>query len=163
MTVYAIGQDSHRFSEDSADSGKKLILGGVTVEGSPALKANSDGDVILHALTNAVSGVTCRPVLGPRADELCKAGITDSSVYLSLALSDLSSIGGNIIHISISVECLTPKINPISSEIRRNIASLCKISEDHVAVTATTGEHLTQAGSGYGISVFCAVTASVPQ
>lgn len=65
----AIGQDSHRF--DLEEKGKKLILGGVEFEG-PALSANSDGDVIFHAITNAISGITCVNILGSIADEMCK-------------------------------------------------------------------------------------------
>lgn len=67
----AIGQDSHRF--DTENTNKQLILGGVIFEGEPPMIANSDGDVIFHAITNAVSGITCKNVLGKIADEMCKA------------------------------------------------------------------------------------------
>ena len=56
----AIGQDSHRF--DFEDTNRKLILGGVIFEGEPSMKANSDGDVIFHAITNAISGITCKNI-----------------------------------------------------------------------------------------------------
>ena len=75
----SIGQDSHAFEESN---GKPLILGGVVFEGYPGMRANSDGDVVLHSITNAVSGVTCRNILGKPADEMCKSGITDSAEYL---------------------------------------------------------------------------------
>ena len=72
----AIGQDSHRFEEGY---GKPLILGGVVFPGETGLLANSDGDVVLHAITNAVSGITGRNILGRVADEMCQSGITDSA------------------------------------------------------------------------------------
>ena len=75
----AIGQDSHRFEETP---GKPLILGGVVFPGEVGLLANSDGDVVLHAITNAVSGITGRNILGRVADEMCQSGITDSAEYL---------------------------------------------------------------------------------
>ena len=53
----AIGQDSHRFDFD--DKEKKLILGGVIFENSTPLSGNSDAAVVLHSITNAVSGITC--------------------------------------------------------------------------------------------------------
>jgi len=82
------------------------------LEGYPPLKGNSDADVILHSLTNAISGVTCVNILGKISDELClEKGITDSKVYLKEALKYLN--GQKIIHVSISIECLTPKITPI--------------------------------------------------
>jgi len=91
---------------------KKLVLGGVVLEGYPPLKGNSDADVILHSLTNAISGVTCVNILGKISDELClEKGITDSKVYLKEALKYLN--GQKIIHVSISIECLTPKSLPI--------------------------------------------------
>ena len=102
----AIGQDSHRFEETP---GKPLVLGGVLFPGEPGLLANSDGDVVLHAVTNAVSGITCVNVLGGPADALCRTGITDSAVYLQKALEPLR---GRISHLSISVECARPHITP---------------------------------------------------
>lgn len=67
----SIGQDSHRFDLGKKD--KPLILGGITFEGETPMQANSDGDVILHAITNAISGITCKNVLGRIADEMCRA------------------------------------------------------------------------------------------
>ena len=101
----SIGQDSHRFDLKNIEN-KKLILGGIVFDGEPPLEANSDGDVILHAITNAISGITCKNVLGKVADEMCKQGITDSKEYLKKALEDLKE---TIAHISISIEGKTPK------------------------------------------------------
>ena len=72
----AIGQDSHRI--DYKNTEKKLILGGIEFENEFSLQANSDGYVILHAITNAVSGITCVNILGDKADQMCKNGILDS-------------------------------------------------------------------------------------
>ena len=69
MFRVAIGQDSHRFSD--AEENKKLVLGGIFIENCPGLKGNSDADVVLHAITNAISGISCVNILGKRADELC--------------------------------------------------------------------------------------------
>lgn len=149
----AIGQDSHRFDFD--DKQKPLILGGVRFEGAPALSANSDGDVVLHAVTNAISGITCHNVLGDVADELCRAGITDSRSYLVTALIDLKY---PIVHLSISIECLTPKISPHIDEMRISLAPLLGIAPDCIGITATTGEGLTAFGRGEGISVLCILT-----
>lgn len=62
-TLSAVGQDSHRFTEEE----KPLYLGGVLFEGCRGLAANSDGDVVLHAITNAVSGLTGVNILGEAA------------------------------------------------------------------------------------------------
>lgn len=149
----AIGQDSHRF--DFENKNKKLILGGVVFEGYPGLLGNSDADVVLHALTNAISGITCKNILGEESDKLCKAGITNSEVYLKEALRFLQS---KIEHISISIECKTPKITPKITNMRNNISRILGISQDSIGITATTGEELTEVGKGNGISVICMIT-----
>lgn len=151
-----IGQDSHRF--DFENKNKKFVLGGVVFEGVTPLAGNSDADVVLHALTNAVSGVTCVNILGKIADDMClKNGITDSSEYLKEALKYLVDV--KIVHVSISIECSYPKISPKIPEMRKTISDLLSIPENSVGITATTGEGLTQFGQGQGIQVFCCVTA----
>ncbi|TYQ15157.1 UNVERIFIED_CONTAM: 2-C-methyl-D-erythritol 2,4-cyclodiphosphate synthase [Acetivibrio alkalicellulosi] len=150
-----IGQDSHRF--DFNDKSKKLILGGVVFDDCAPLEGNSDADVILHAITNAISGVTCVNILGKISDELClDKGIKDSSVYLLEALKYLND--KKIVHVSISIECLVPKISPKIPDMRKSISNLLSITEDSIGITATTGEGLTQFGQGKGIQAFCCIT-----
>jgi len=155
MIKVAIGQDSHRFDFGNPD--KKLVLGGVAFDG-PALSGNSDADVVLHALTNAISGITGVNILGGTADKLClEEGITDSSVYVREALKHFT---GKICHVSFSIECLKPKITPKIPDMKRSIANLLNISEKDIGITATTGEGLTDFGKGLGIQCFCILTAS---
>lgn len=148
-----IGQDSHRF--DFEDKEKKLILGGVVFENETPLLGNSDADVVLHAITNAVSGVTCVNILGKKSDEICQRGIKDSEVYLREALKYL---GSKIVHVSVSIECSSPKISPKIEKMRKNIARILEVSENSVGITATTGEGLTEFGKGQGISCFAILT-----
>jgi 2-C-methyl-D-erythritol 2,4-cyclodiphosphate synthase len=153
--IVGIGQDSHRF--DFEDKNKKLVLGGVIFDDAPPLDGNSDADVILHSITNAISGVTCVNILGAVSDDLClNKGIKDSRVYLKEALKYLN--GKRIVHISISIECLIPKISPKIPQIRKSISELLDIPESSVGITATTGEGLTQFGQGKGIQVFSCIT-----
>lgn len=148
----AIGQDSHRFEESP---GKPLILGGVVFPGEPGLLANSDGDVVLHAITNAVSGITGQNILGKIADEMCRSGITNSAEYLREAMKSLE---GRISHLSVSIECMHPKISPMIPTMRESIAGLLDIQPQQVGITATSGEGLTDCGRGLGISVLCILT-----
>jgi 2-C-methyl-D-erythritol 2,4-cyclodiphosphate synthase len=80
MTKTGLGQDSHAFDAKS----KPLILGGIIFNHPQGLKGNSDADVILHSITNAISSITGVNILGTKADELCQQGITDSAQYLKL-------------------------------------------------------------------------------
>ena len=149
----SIGQDSHRINYDNPD--KDLMLGGIKFEENFSVVANSDGDVVLHAITNAVSGITCKNILGKISDDMCKNGIVDSEEYLKEALKFLKEI---IVHLSISIECKVPKISPKIEEMRKNIARILNINESSVGITATSGEGLTEFGKGNGISVFVCMT-----
>lgn len=155
MIRVSIGQDSHRF--DFENSEKKLVLGGIFLEGTP-LKGNSDADVVLHALTNAVSGITGVNILGNAADKMCfEEGITDSSAYLAEALKYLN---GSICHVSFSIECSVPKLSPHIPRMKKQIAGLLGINEANIGMTATTGEGLTDFGLGLGIQCICILTVS---
>ena len=80
-----IGQDSHRFDGEGKD--KSLILGGIEIPSGLSLQGNSDADVVLHALCNAISGISGKTIIGPYADKLCREqGITDSAEYIKEAL-----------------------------------------------------------------------------
>jgi 2-C-methyl-D-erythritol 2,4-cyclodiphosphate synthase len=149
----AIGQDSHRIDYDNKS--KIFKLGGVVFDVDYSILGNSDGDVVLHAVTNAISGITCINIIGKKSDEMCRAGITDSEEYLKESLKYLKE---KIVHLSISIECQIPKITPKIPEMRNNIARILKISEQSIGITATTGENLTEFGKGNGISVFTIVT-----
>lgn len=149
----AIGQDSHIIDYTNTD--KKLLLGGIEFDEKFSIIANSDGDVVLHSITNAISGITGKNILGKVSDEMCKKGITNSEEYLKEALKYLNN---RVIHLSISIECQTPKISPKIEQMRKNISRILEIDENCIGITATSGEGLTEFGKGNGISVFSCLT-----
>jgi 2-C-methyl-D-erythritol 2,4-cyclodiphosphate synthase len=158
VSISAIGQDSHRFEPDG--SRKPLILGGITIPGAPGLAGNSDADVILHAITNAISGISGVNILGKISDELCLTqGVTDSRAYLEKALETLKADGWELTHVSISVEAKRPHLSNYISEIKRSIAPMLSLTEKDIGLTATTGEGLTDFGRGEGIQAFAIVSA----
>lgn len=156
--VTGLGEDSHRFSKQK----KALVLGGYSCSDQGGFEANSDGDIILHALCNALSSLTGKPVLGPRADELCRQGKTNSRIYLALALEDLHADRRDweIHHIAISLEGAKPKLLPLQEKIRDSIAGLMGLQADQVGITATTGEDLTAFGQGQGMRCTLIISAS---
>ena len=156
--VTGLGQDSHRF--ESAPSGKPLRIGGVVFDGAPALDGNSDADVLLHALVNAITGIHGVVVLGPATDAMCKAGVTDSAEYVKEALKHLAP--GRLNHVSCSLECSRPKIGPQVEAMRKRVAELLGLADAQVAVTAHSGEGLSAYGRGEGILATVIVTAEIP-
>lgn len=155
MFKTALGQDSHRFEIETSE--KPLVLGGVTISDCPGLVGNSDADVILHAVTNAVSGISGINILGEVSDELClKKGITNSRVYLSKALETLSEY--KISHLSLSIECKRPKLASHIDTIKASLAQLLSLDSSNIGLTATSGEGLTSFGRGEGIQVLALIT-----
>ncbi len=151
-----IGQDSHRFL--SPDSSKPCVIGGIAFEEVPGFNANSDGDVVLHAICNAISSLTGILILGNIADDLClKDGITDSEVYLIEAMKTLGN--QKISHVALTIEGKKPKLKDRLGEMRHNIARIMSLDVSQVGITATSGEGLTDFGCGDGIQAFAIVTS----
>lgn len=150
-----IGQDSHRFV--ASGSTKPCVVGGIIFPDSPGLSADSDGDVVLHALCNAITSVTGVPILGGLAIDLChKDGITDSCVYVEKALETLGS--QKIEHVAFTIEGKRPKFQPRIEEMRQKVASLLQLDLSQVGITATSGDGLTDFGCGDGLQCFCSLT-----
>jgi 2-C-methyl-D-erythritol 2,4-cyclodiphosphate synthase len=153
----AIGQDSHRFVSEQ-DTGRPLMLAGVLIPDAPGLLGNSDADVVLHAVTNAVSGITGVNILGEVSDRMClEEGISDSAAYLAEALRHMG--GFRPVHLSVSVEAARPRLAPHIDKMKARLAGLLSLDPDRIGLTATTGEGLTDFGRGLGIQVFCVLTA----
>lgn len=150
-----IGQDSHRFLP--ADSSKPCIVGGVIFEGVPGLDADSDGDVVYHAICNAITSLSGVPILGGIARDLCrKDGITDSEVYLERALQTLGK--QKIVHVALTIEGKRPYFEEKIESMKRKISSVLKIKHAAVGITATSGDGLTDFGCGDGLQCFCLMT-----
>ncbi|MBI5274817.1 MAG: 2-C-methyl-D-erythritol 2,4-cyclodiphosphate synthase [Chlamydiales bacterium] len=157
MRFYSgIGQDSHRFLPPDVE--KSCIIGGIVFEGIPGLDADSDGDVILHAICNAISSITHVPILGKIAPKLCfEEHIRDSSVYLQHAMDTLKEI--KIHHVAITVEGKRPRMQSRVDQIRFHIAKLMDLDVSQVGLTVTSGDGLSDFGRGDGLQCFCIVTA----
>ncbi len=159
--ISAIGEDSHRFmtADDQNDDRRPLILGGMLFDEGPALCGNSDADVVLHALVNAISGLSGERILGEVADRMCQNGITDSRAYVERALLTLKNI--ELLHVSFSIEAKRPHFAKFIDAMRANIAERTGLPLQHVAITATSGEGLTAFGRGEGIACRCLISARV--
>jgi 2-C-methyl-D-erythritol 2,4-cyclodiphosphate synthase len=150
-----IGQDSHRFLPQ--DSTKPCIIGGLIFDNVPGFSANSDGDVLFHAICNAISSVTGVLILGAIADDLClKDGITDSEVYLKEALKTLGK--QKISHVAVSIEGKKPHFKKRIVELRQNVARVMELDITQVGITATSGEGLTDFGCGDGVQCFVIIS-----
>jgi 2-C-methyl-D-erythritol 2,4-cyclodiphosphate synthase len=132
------GWDSHEFKR-----GIPLRIGGVTLEHPKGLGGHSDGDVLLHAITDALLGAIAGPDIGslfPPSDPQWKGA--DSLVFLREALRRIEAAGYVVGNIDSTLILLEPKIGPHAVTIRENVADLLKIPVDCVGLKAKTPEGL---------------------
>ncbi len=157
MFRIGIGQDSHCFE---TEENKPLVLGGVKISESGGLKANSDGDVILHSLCNALSSAIGGDSIGTWADKMClEEGIKDSDRYLKHVFNKIKTFNLSITNISISVEAKKPRLAlELINKIKKSLSKLLEIKIDQIGLTFTSGEGLTAFGRGEGIQVFSIVS-----
>ena len=130
------GWDSHEFKP-----GIPLKIGGVTLAHSKGLGGHSDGDVLLHAITDAVLGAIGAPDIGtlfPPSDAQWKGA--DSVVFLNEALKRMRAAGYAIANVDSSLIMLAPKIGPHAGSIRGHLAKLLGIATDCVGLKAKTPE-----------------------
>lgn len=155
MIKIGIGQDSHKFSINK----KPLILGGIKLSEIGGFEANSDGDVIIHSLCNALSSAIGGYSLGTWSDEMySKKGIKDSKKYLNVIFNKIQSLKYNVGNVSFSIEAKKPKISIIeTNKIKKSLADLLKIQLNCIGITFTSGDNLSDFGKGLGINVICAV------
>lgn len=146
-----LGQDSHKFDTEDKD----LVLGGVVIPDHNGLKANSDGDVVLHALFNALSQAIGMKSIGEYADKMClEDGITDSKEYVKFILDKVKTEGFSINNIGVMIEAKEPHLGGYHDKMKKSLSELLNIDEKKVGLTFTSGEELTSFGKGLGIQCF---------
>ncbi|MFH0942682.1 MAG: 2-C-methyl-D-erythritol 2,4-cyclodiphosphate synthase [Candidatus Beckwithbacteria bacterium] len=152
MFRVGLGQDSHRLTK-----GKPLILAGVRIEFESGLEADSDGDVIIHSLGNALSTAVGGGSLDTWAGEMFRNGITDSREFLKKILEKIIKEKYSISNVSIMVEAKQPKLEEYREKMKASIAKIMKIEADQVGIAFTTGEGLSEFGKGKGIQAISTV------
>lgn len=149
-----VGFDVHRLVE-----GRKLVLGGVTIEHNKGLLGHSDADVLLHAICDALLGAVALGDIGeffPDTDEKYK-GIS-SLILTEMTRELLEKEGYKVNNVDSVILCQSPRLSPYISEMRKTIADALKVPISAVGVKATTTEQLGHVGKGEAIAVHSVVT-----
>jgi 2-C-methyl-D-erythritol 2,4-cyclodiphosphate synthase len=134
---------------------RKLILGGINIPSKLGAKAHSDGDVVFHAITEAIIGALAKGDLGdhfPPTDPQYKN--YDSSKFVIKAMELLKKEKYIINNIDITIILQEPKLGKNKVLIRDNIVKLMKLKKDQVNVKAGTAEKLGDIGKGKGVISF---------
>lgn len=158
-TRIGYGFDSHEFKP-----GIPLKIGGVVLAHTHGLGGHSDGDVLLHAITDALLGAIAAPDIGalfPPSDPQWKGA--DSAVFLREALKRVSAAGYSVSNIDSTLILAAPKIGPHAQAIREHVAGLLGILPDCVGVKAKTPEGMGTDSAAIAHAVVLLNNNSVPK
>jgi 2-C-methyl-D-erythritol 2,4-cyclodiphosphate synthase len=147
------GIDVHAFGPGDA-----IMLGGVRIAHSRGIVAHSDGDVLLHALVDALLGAAGLGDIGqhfPDSDPRWKGA--DSARFVTATLQLLERAGQRVVNADLTLLAQAPKIGPWREAIRSNVASLLGLAPACVNIKATTTEHLGFVGRGEGLAAMATV------
>lgn len=147
------GIDVHAFGE-----GDHVVLGGVRVAHDRGLVAHSDGDVVIHALCDAILGALALGDIGkhfPPGDERWRDA--DSRVFLRHCRELMHERGYAAGNADITIVCERPKIGPHADVIRVNLAADLACDVERISIKATTSEQLGFTGRGEGVAAFAVV------
>lgn len=136
------GFDSHAFKP-----GVPLVIGGLKIEHPEGLAGHSDGDVLLHAITDALLGAVSAGDIGtffPPSDPRWKGAA--SHIFLETALEEVATAGYKIVNVDTVLVMAKPKIVPIAGELRERVAELLGVKPGEVGIKAKTPEGLNQDG-----------------
>lgn len=152
------GYDVHRYGP-----GRPFVLGGVHIPNAPEIVAHSDGDVLLHALMDAILGCLALGDIGQHFPDTDRkyAGI-DSAILLSEVLAKAERAGLELAHVDLTIVAQVPRIAPHRAEIAANVARLLGLDPACVNLKATTEEGLGFTGEKKGIKAVAVVTALKP-
>ncbi|MBM6551335.1 2-C-methyl-D-erythritol 2,4-cyclodiphosphate synthase [Marinomonas ostreistagni] len=143
------GFDVHKFGEGDA-----IVIGGVTIPYEKGLVAHSDGDVALHALTDALLGAAALGDIGKHfPDTDAEFAGADSRVLLRQAFAEVQKLGWLVGNVDVTIMAQAPKMRPHIDAMRANIASDLQIDLGAANVKATTTEKLGFTGRKEGIAV----------
>ena len=151
----------HGYAVHKLVTGRKLILGGVTIPHETGLLGHSDADVLAHAVSDALLGAAALGDIGgffPDNDP--KYQDADSIELLRQVCVELYDRGYTIENIDATVIAQAPKLKPYIEQMRKNLAQACEINVNQISVKATTEEHLGFTGRKEGIAVHavCLIT-----
>ena len=147
------GFDAHRF-----ESGARLVLGGVTIEFERGLAAHSDGDVLIHALCDALLGAAGLGDIGRHFPDTSPefAGV-DSRILLRRVVALAGEQGFGVVNADATIIAQAPRLAPYLDGMRANIASDLRVETQRVNVKATTTEGMGFAGRTEGVAAHAVV------
>lgn len=152
------GYDAHRFAE-----GRRLVLGGVEIPHTQGMLAHSDGDVLIHALCDALLGAAALGDIGQHfPDNSDDFKDIDSRILLRRVVVLLQEQGFKVINVDSTIVAQQPKLAPHIATMSQRLADDLQVTVADVNVKATTTEGMGFAGRGEGIASYAVVLLDQP-
>ncbi len=152
------GYDAHRFAED-----RPLVLGGVTIDYQLGMAAHSDGDVVIHALCDALLGAAGLGDIGRHFPDTSAAFENiDSRILLRDVMAKLHELGLTVSNADLSIIAQAPKLKDHLPAMRSVIAADLKVDDHRINVKATTTEKMGFTGRKEGIATHAVVLLNEP-
>ncbi len=148
----------HGFDVHRLEKGRKCVIGGVIIDSPVGPVGHSDGDVVIHALTDALLSACGFPDIGTMfPDNDPKWQNADSTIFLKTAFDEIRSSGFAIANVDITVITETPRLAQYYPQIKKRIAELLWIEEGSVGIKARSYEKVGPIGEGKVIEAHCVV------
>lgn len=148
--MVGFGYDIHRLA-----IGEELILGGIKIPSELGTVAHSDGDVLVHAIIDALLGASSLGDIGEHfPDNDVKYKNINSCNLLQEVKAMIDKKNLQVVNIDTTIVLERPKLLPFKQEIKKNLATILELQENQVSVKATTNEKLGEVGNNEGIIAF---------
>ncbi len=153
------GYDLHRLEPvPPAGKGRALVLGGVAMESGVGPISHSDGDALLHAVTDAILGALALPDIGQLfPDTLAENESRDSREFVREAVRRAAGMGYSVSNLDATVILERPRLLPHKNAMRSSIAGLLGVGVERVNVKGKTHEKVDAVGEGRAVEVHCVV------
>lgn len=161
--VFNTSRDIHPF--DTGKSGP-IKLAGIEIESQYGFKAHSDGDVVIHAIVDALLGIIACPQkrdigsIFPDTDPALKDA--DSKIFLEAACALAANFDVDITHINIQIACKSPKLSAHYEAMAQNLSAIMKLPVNAINVQAMSNNGCGEEGRGEAVSALASVSALKP-
>ena len=159
MVKTGFGVDVHGFT-----NGSGLTLGGVAIPYDKTIAGHSDGDVVIHAIVDALLGASALGDIGahfPSSDPQWQG--VSSRLFLQACREIVTGVHARVDHVDCTVILEEPRLAPFIGEMRRLVAADLGIDPEQVSIKATTTDRLGVIGRGDGIAAMAVVTVTTPE
>jgi len=143
------GYDSHRYK-----NGSHIIIGGVNISSKRSIVAHSDGDILIHAICDALLGAAGKGDLGLYFDDSAEYENMDSSIFLKQIMTIIKKDGFSVVNIDATIVAEEPRISKHAAKIEKSLSKIMQLNIDQINVKSKSNDKLGYIGRNEGIESY---------